>query len=72
VQEGLKKILDVAGTQAAIARLMNVTPQAVSYWFSIDRVPRDQVLKAEKVFDIPCWILDPVAYPSHRIKKGKL
>jgi len=58
--EALKRAVRNAGGQAAFARLMGVTAQAVSQW---NEVPPLRVLKAEQVGGVSRHDLRPDLYP---------
>lgn len=45
----IAKAINFAGSQTALARLLNVAPQAVQQWASRGRIPLDRALAIEKV-----------------------
>ena len=57
----LKRAVSQAGGQAAFARLIGVTAQAVSQW---DEVPPLRVLAVERVSGVSRHELRPDLYPS--------
>jgi len=59
----VKKAIDKAGGQSALARSLNITPQAVQRWASKDRVPHMQVIPVEKITGISRHELRPDLYP---------
>ena len=59
----VKKAIDKAGSQSALARSLNITPQAVQRWVSNDRVPHMQVINIEKITGISRHELRPDLYP---------
>lgn len=58
--EALKRAVANVGGQASFARLIGVTPQAVSQW---DEVPPLRVLAVEGVSGVPRHELRPDLYP---------
>ncbi len=61
--EALKRAVERAGGQAAFARALGVTPQAVSQW---DEVPPLRVLATERVSGVSRSELRPDLYPLER------
>lgn len=51
----------VAGSQKALASLLNVTPQAITKWRV--RIPAERVLDIERVTGVPRCDLRPDLYP---------
>lgn len=58
--EALKLAVEAVGGQAVFARLIGVTPQAVSQW---KEVPPLRVLVVERVSGVPRHELRPDLYP---------
>lgn len=58
--EALKRAVEGVGGQAAFARLIGVTPQAVSQW---DEVPPLRVLAVERASGVSRHDLRPDLYP---------
>lgn len=59
----LKEAIERAGGPSALARILNITPQAVDQW---EQVPIGQVLKVEKALNMPRELLRPDFYPPQR------
>ena len=59
ISTGLKLAIKAAGTEADLARKLNVTPQAVNKW---NDVPLDRVLQVEKATGVPREKLAPQMY----------
>lgn len=57
---GLQKAIDHFGTQADLARALDLTPQAVNGW---KKVPFYHVLTLERLTGIPRQELRPDVYP---------
>jgi DNA-binding transcriptional regulator YdaS (Cro superfamily) len=55
--------IDALGTKAALARALNVSPQAVSQW---DYVPVAHVLRVEALTGVSRQELRPDIYPADR------
>lgn len=62
---GLRKAIKKAGSETALARLINVTRSAIGQW---EIVPSERVLSVEAVTGVPCWELRPDLYPPARFK----
>lgn len=60
-KEALKRAIANSGGQAAFARAIGVTSQAVSQW---KKVPPLRVLAAENISGVPRGELRPDLYPS--------
>lgn len=58
----IRRVLDAAGSASALARHLNVTPQAVSNW---SRVPAEKVRLIEAVIEgaVRCYEMRPDVYP---------
>lgn len=52
----LEKLIQIAGSKAALATALNITRGAVSQW---DCVPESQLLKCESLFGIPARMIRP-------------
>lgn len=49
---GIQKIIDAAGSQKAVARMVGVTQQAVQYWSEVGYVPYQRVRKIAEMFNV--------------------
>lgn len=58
----LQIAIDVAGSSISLARLIGVTPQAISQW---TRVPAERVLQVENATGVPREALRPDIYPPN-------
>lgn len=62
---GLKKAIEKAGSQQALAELIGVRQSHVSNWLNRNkRVPAERVLTIEKATGVPRHELRPDIYPS--------
>lgn len=52
------------GGQSALARAVNVTPQAVQHWVKAGRVSHKKTIEVERVSGIPRHELRPDIYPT--------
>lgn len=57
--EAIKKAVDHAGGQSALARKLGCTPQAVQKWCSTGRVPLNRLLDIETATGVPRQELCP-------------
>ncbi|MCT5924347.1 helix-turn-helix domain-containing protein [Pseudomonas aeruginosa] len=57
------KAVKAAGGQSALARILNVTPQAVQKMCAFGRVPAKRVLEIEKATGVSRHELRPDLYP---------
>ncbi|MFG8076923.1 transcriptional regulator [Pseudomonas aeruginosa] len=57
------KAVKAAGGQSALARILNVTPQAVQKMCALGRVPAKRVLEIEKATGVSRHELRPDLYP---------
>lgn len=53
-----------AGGQSALARKINVTPQAVQQWCSTGKIPAERVLQVECASGVSRTELRPDIYPA--------
>lgn len=60
----ISKAVTAAGSQSALARAVNVTPQAVQQWVESGRVSHKKVLDVEKATGVSRAELRPDLYPS--------
>jgi len=63
------EIITKAGSQAEIARTLNVGVMTVSQWKNRGRIPSEWVLPVEELTGVPCWKIRPDLYPPERFKK---
>jgi len=56
----LQRAIDAVGSAQELARLLEITPQAVSHWKT---VPLRRVLAVERVTGVPRYHLCPEFYP---------
>ena len=56
----LKRAIDIVGGPSAVARELDISPQAVGQW---RRVPAERVLQLERVSGVPRQELRPDLYP---------
>lgn len=62
--EALSTLVDVAGSQTALAKTLGVSQAAVWKWLqSSKRLPAEHVLKAERLFRVSRHELRPDLYP---------
>ncbi|MCS3467118.1 DNA-binding transcriptional regulator YdaS (Cro superfamily) [Pseudomonas sp. JUb42] len=61
------KAAKVAGGQSALARHLNVTPQAVQKMCASGRVPAERVLEIEKATGVSRHELRPDLYPTESL-----
>lgn len=67
--EALCTAIDILRSQAALARVCEVSPTAVWKWVqSSKRVPPEFVLRVEDATGIPCYVLNPDTYPPARFR----
>ncbi len=59
-EDALQRALNAKGTLIALAKELNITPEAVCNW---RRVPVARVLAVEKITGVPRWELRPDIYP---------
>ncbi|RJX81292.1 chaperone [Pseudomonas sp. LS-2] len=62
-QTPLDRAIAEAGSGAALAKIVGVTPMAVSYW-KVRGVPAHQVLSIESATGVPRHDLRPDIYPE--------
>jgi len=68
----LHAAIEIAGSQAALARICGVTQTAVWQWVHrMKRMPADYVLKAEQSTGVSCHELRPDIYPLDRVRRTK-
>lgn len=68
MDRALEKAIAQAGNQSALARALEVKPQAIQQW---DRVPVHRVLDVERITGIPRHELRPDIYPPEPRRNGK-
>ena len=56
---GLKRAAKAAGSQAALARLLKITPQSLQKW---TRIPRKRIIQIETLTGVPREKLAPDLY----------
>jgi len=58
--EAFSKVVEILGTQAELARLLNARQSTVSYW-RITGIPAEQAVELEKASDgrVPRWVSRP-------------
>lgn len=67
--EALEAAIRILGSQAALARVCEVSPTAVWKWVqSSKRVPGEFALRVEDATGIPCYVLCPATYPPSRFR----
>ena len=59
ISSGLKAAIKAAGTKAALARALGITPQSIERW---ERIPRDRIVEIERVLGVPRATLAPELY----------
>jgi DNA-binding transcriptional regulator YdaS (Cro superfamily) len=59
----IQRACELAGSQSALARMLQVTPQAVQNWCATGRVPAERVLEIEKATGVSRHDLRPDIYP---------
>lgn len=47
------EVVQKAGSQSALARQFNVSPQAVQQWVAAGKFPADRALEVSEAYDIP-------------------
>ena len=63
----IDKACKAAGSQSALARLLQVTPQAVQNWCATGKVPAERVIQIEAASGVPRHELRPDLYPSDAV-----
>lgn len=61
-EKALDAACEAAGTKTALAKALDVSPQAVQQW---KRVPQRHVLRVEQLFGVSRHDLNPEAYPRN-------
>lgn len=62
---GIDLAVRAAGNQTKLAKALNKTPQAISYWQrKLGRIPAEHVPEVEKATGIPRHQLRPDLYPA--------
>jgi DNA-binding transcriptional regulator YdaS (Cro superfamily) len=64
MESSIEKAVQAVGSQSALARAVNVTPQAVQQWVEAGRVSHKKVIEVERVSGVPRQELRPDIYPS--------
>lgn len=59
----LERAIEAVGSGQELARLLGITPQALSQW---DKVPMRRVLDVERLTGVPRHLLCPEFYPPPR------
>lgn len=59
---GILAVVKVAGTQAALADMLEIRAASVSQW---KRVPAERVLEIEQKTGVPRSVMRPDIYPAH-------
>ena len=63
MESSIEKAVKAVGSQSALARAVNVTPQAVQQWVVAGRVSHKKVIKVEMVSGVLRQELRPDIYP---------
>lgn len=63
----IHRAVKAADSQSALARALNVTPQAVQKWCASGRVPAERVLEIEKFSGVSRHELRPDLYPTENV-----
>lgn len=64
-KSGLKKAINMAGSQAELAALLKgASQQNISYWLRNGKVPAERVLAIEEVTGVARHELRPDLYPA--------
>lgn len=61
---GIDEAVRRKGSQSALARALNTSPQVVQQWQSKRRIPAEWVLKVERETGVPRHELRPDLYPA--------
>lgn len=70
MRNALRKAIEVAGGQSALAKAIGVTQPHIWNWLNRDgHVPVEYVFAIEKVTGVPCWDLRPDIWPPERFAK---
>jgi len=64
----MEKIITAIGSQAELARKLDVSPMVVAQWKSRNEVPAKWVLPVERVTGVSCSEIRPDLYPPDRFK----
>lgn len=59
----IQRACEQAGSQSALARMLEVTPQAVQSWCATGRVPAERVIPIEAATGVSRHELRPDLYP---------
>ena len=59
----IEKACKAAGSQSALARLLDLSPQAVQHWCATGRVPAERVIEVERASGVSRHELRPDLYP---------
>ena len=65
--DALKKAIEAVGSQTALAKAVNVTPQAVQQWVSNGKVSHKKVIDVERVSGVHRSELRSDLYPKETI-----
>ncbi|MDR2506582.1 MAG: helix-turn-helix domain-containing protein [Candidatus Accumulibacter sp.] len=66
MESSIERAVQAVGSQSALARAVNVTPQAVQQWVEAGRVSHKKVIDVERVSGVPRQELRPDIYPTER------
>lgn len=67
MESPIEKAVRIAGSQSALARMVDVTPQAVQQWVVSRRVSHKKVIEVERFTGVPRQELRPDIYPLEEI-----
>lgn len=62
----LDRAISKAGGQSALAKALNIRPQAVQQWAKVQRVPAERVLDVERITGVSRFELRPDVYGDRR------
>lgn len=65
--EAMQSAIRVIGSQTALARILECTPQNVQRMCATGRIPAKHILKIEAASGVSRSVLSPVLYPSESL-----
>lgn len=69
-ETAIEKAVRLVGSQSALARSVNVTPQAVQQWVESGRVSHKKVIDVERATGVHRTELRPDLYPRETLGKA--
>ena len=69
--EAMQSAVKAVGTQTALAKILQCTPQNVQRMCATGKVTAKHVLKIEAATGVPRFLLNPDLYPDERLPLNK-